>query len=95
MANCSDCAAWQQMSEGSTLGLCRRHAPQLYGGGFTMWPQTRSQAWCGDHVAVSIENAASGPVQSEPFIGPITAPGELDPEPKPSVVDRLKAWLSR
>ena len=95
MATCSDCACWQQIAEGSDLGRCRFYPPQVYSGGFSMWPQTRSGSWCRQHTEISIEMAVSAPVYTDAYSAKddvATADGDSAP-PQLSTLDKLKAWL--
>lgn len=51
-ATCSTCRFWAAMGrpddDGTPfiLGQCRRRAPR---GGEPLWPETRRDAWCGEH----------------------------------------------
>lgn len=40
---CRTCQSWVR-KDGTVLGRCRRHAPELGG-----WPAVFEDDWCGDH----------------------------------------------
>lgn len=50
---CEICKHWdQQHPKGTTghkEGRCRLRPPAVFHDGTTMWPETNSGDWCGDH----------------------------------------------
>jgi hypothetical protein len=46
---CAECRHW---NEGRGMGQCRAHPPKVFARGeeYCLWPETCSDAWCGEAV---------------------------------------------